>query len=137
MFGPDAGMISHQLTAAVDVHARQVCGDLDAPPDGGWVHRVVVAVHPHVVITRQSGRAAPAHARPDRWQCQHRRLISVDAVGRSTPQHPVLAVISAHQPVEADTQFTTGSVAAQPEANRGYLFIDSALRRQLSMTGVS
>nr|AEB33881.1 hypothetical protein [Mycobacterium sp. JS330] len=99
VFGPDPGMVGDQGAGTPDPDPVQICGDLDAPPDRAGMHRVVVGIEADVVVTRQPGRIAPSHARPDRRQCQHRRFVRVDPVGRAALQHSVVAVIGSHQPV--------------------------------------
>lgn len=99
VFGPDPGVIGDLVAPTPDLDSPQVGGDLDAPTDRDRVHRVVVAIDPHVVITWQPCRVPPPDAWPDGRQRQHRRLIGPDPVSRSTSQHPVSAMLGPHQPL--------------------------------------
>ena len=61
---------------------------LDPPADHRRVHRVVVAVQPHVVVPRQPGRRPPPGRRRDRRQRQHRGPVGGRPVGRRAAQRP-------------------------------------------------
>ena len=100
MLGPDPPVISDQAAVARTPGPGPGRRDLDAATDRSRVHRVVVAVQAHVVITRQPGRSRhpmPAHRR----QRQHRGPIGLDAIGRARTPAPAAAGVGHRQPVAA------------------------------------
>lgn len=50
---PDPFVLGDQPPFVADAHCCQVGGNVDAAADGGRVHRTVVAVPTHVMVTRQ------------------------------------------------------------------------------------
>jgi len=62
MFSPEPVVVGDQPTVAEHPHPVQVSDHLDAPPDHRRVHRVVVGIQPHVMITRQPRRMTPTQA---------------------------------------------------------------------------
>ena len=64
VFRPDPVVVSDKLSLAPHPDPVHVGCDLDPPADQRGVHRVVVAVQPHVMVPRQPGRGPPPGAQP-------------------------------------------------------------------------
>jgi hypothetical protein len=98
MPGPAARMAGDQAPVAPGADTLEIGGHLDAAADHRRVHRVVVGVQAHVVVTGQPQRCPPAGRRRDWRQAQHRGAVGVDPVGRGAAQRATMPPVGQAQP---------------------------------------
>jgi hypothetical protein len=95
---PTPGVVGDGLSVAARQYPLQVGEDLHPATDHARVHRVVVAVQPHVVIAGQPRRTQPSGHRRDRRRRQHRGLIGGDPVARGAPQRAARPPVHGGEP---------------------------------------
>jgi hypothetical protein len=97
---PAARVVGDQLAVAERLDPVRVGADLDAAADRRGVHRVVVAVQPHVVVAGQPQRVGPAGHGRDRRQRQHRGTVRRDPVDRGAAQRTTLPAVGEGEPAD-------------------------------------